>query len=207
MHRIRTLAAATAATAVLAGSLAATTPTLPASATSCGTWRWPVKTGTDATRYQVHSGTTNASIGWLDSLTPPSASMLDSTYAQDHRLGWPSNQPWPEFRFWQLNGVKLIAVKLEDDGDYHLRLQGPSGPLMIGEVPQPSCASGSLWLTGIESARAAIYTRYPVSLDYWTYINRIVDIRGIGFFDNEHGVTGAAPNDIELHPVTHIYFH
>lgn len=207
MHRIRALAAATATTAVLASGLAATTPTPPASATSCGIWRWPVKTGTDATRFQVHSGTTSASIGWLDSLRPPSSSTLDSTYATDHRLGWPPNQPWPEFRFWQLNGVKLIAVKLEDDGDYHLRLQGPSGPLMIGEVPQPACASGSLWLTGIESARAAIYTRFPVSLDYWTYINRIVDVRGIGFFDIEHGVTGAAPNDIELHPVTHIYFH
>jgi hypothetical protein len=126
--------------------------------------------------------------------------------AQNYRLDWPPNQPWPEFRFWQLNGVKLVAVKLEDDGDYHLRLQGPSGPLMIGEVPQPSCASGSLWLSGIESARSAIDSRYHVSLDYWTYVNRTVDVRGIGFFDIEHGVTGAAPNDIELHPVTHIYF-
>ena len=29
---------------------------------------------------------------------------------------------------------------------------------------------------------------------------------GLGFFDEEHNVTGAAPNDIELHPVVYIKF-
>jgi hypothetical protein len=29
---------------------------------------------------------------------------------------------------------------------------------------------------------------------------------GLGFFDKEHNVAGAAPNDIELHPVTYIRF-
>jgi len=29
---------------------------------------------------------------------------------------------------------------------------------------------------------------------------------GLGFFDEEHNVTGATPNDIELHPVIYIKF-
>jgi hypothetical protein len=28
--------------------------------------------------------------------------------------------------------------------------------------------------------------------------------KGLGFFDEEHGVTGAAPNKIELHPVIYV---
>jgi hypothetical protein len=33
-----------------------------------------------------------------------------------------------------------------------------------------------------------------------------IDIKGLGFFDEEHDVTGAAPNKIELHPVIYIRF-
>jgi hypothetical protein len=45
-----------------------------------------------------------------------------------------------------------------------------------------------------------------VSLSEWHYVNQTISIRGLGFFDEEHGVTGAAPNDIELHPVIWIRF-
>jgi len=194
-----TTAALAAAVLTAAGLALGISQAQPAQAsTTCGVWRWPVKTGSDATRYQVHSGTTATSIGYLAGRTPPSSF---GSYAQNHRI------KWPEFRFWQLNGVTLVAVKLEADGDYHLRLRNHRGKTMIGEVPKPSCvSSASLWKTGIKSARAAIYTRYAVSESSWTYVYRTADIRGIGFFDEDHGVTGAAPNDIELHPVTHIRF-
>jgi hypothetical protein len=34
----------------------------------------------------------------------------------------------------------------------------------------------------------------------------VVSISGIGFFDKKHGAKHAAPNDLEIHPVTKIQF-
>jgi hypothetical protein len=198
-HRIRNkTATALAAAFAAAGLVLGVAPAQPAhAATTCGVWRWPVKTGSDATRFQVSRTITSTTIGYLDRRVPPASF---GSFAQNHRI------KWPEFRTWQLNRVTLVAVKLEDDGDIHLRLRS-SGHLMIGEIPMPSCvSSASRWKTGITSARHAVTSRYSVSLSDWHYVYRTVSVRGLGFFDEEHGVTGAAPNDIELHPVIHIRF-
>jgi hypothetical protein len=121
------------------------------------------------------------------------------SYAQNHRVRW------PEFRTWQVRAT-LVALKLEDDGDIHVRLSS-SGHNMIAEVPLPRCvSSASLWKTEIASARHYLLARYSVSLYSWHYVYRTVSIRGLGFFDEEHGVTGAAPNDIEVHPVIWVSF-
>lgn len=180
-----------------AGTVAVVTPQA-AQASSCGTWRWPVKTGADATRYQVSKTTYFTGINYLDSLAPPSSF---GTYAYNHRI------KWPEFRAWQIDYTTLVAIKLEDDGDLHLRLRSTTGKTMIAEIPRPSCVSSlSLWKTPITNARNYVTSRYWVSLYSWHYIYRKIDIRGLGFFDSEHGVTGAAPNQIELHPVIYIHF-
>lgn len=210
-HRIAALtgtgvmiAALAAAVPAAAGAMAATTApglAVPAAAqapTACGYWRWPVKTGSDATRYQVSGTVTYTSVGYLDHLTPPAHF---GSYAQNHRI------TWPEFRTWQIDKVTLVAVKLEDDGDLHLRLRSSTGKDMIAEIPRPGCvSSASRWKTVITSARYAVTSRYWVSLYSWHYIYRSINIRGLGFFDEEHNVTGAAPNDIELHPVIYIKF-
>jgi hypothetical protein len=190
-----TTAAALAAAAVL--PVALTAGPAQASTIACGHFRWPVKTGSDATRNQVHRTVSLTTVAYLDRQARP-ASFTD--YAQNHRI-----KP-AEFRTWQINGVTLVAVKLESDGDIHLRLLS-TGKKMIGEIPLPRCvSSASLWKAAITSARGAVTSRYPVSLDSWHYVNRTISIRGLGFFDEEHGVTGAAPNDIELHPVIWIRF-
>jgi hypothetical protein len=202
-NRIRTRTAAALAAAAVASGLTLTgagaaSAAAPHAAVTihCGTWRWPVKTGSDATRYRVSKAVTYATIGHLDGLKPPSSF---GSYAQNHRIRW------PEFRTWQLNGVTLVAVRLEDDGDIHLRLLS-AGKTMIGEIPLPRCvSSASPWKAAITSARNAVTSRYSVSLGSWHYVNRTISIRGLGFFDEEHNVTGAAPNDIELHPVTAIW--
>jgi hypothetical protein len=189
-----------AATAVAVAATVCVTMTAgPAAANTiaCGHWRWPVKTGSDATRRQVHQTISNTTVAYLDRQTPPASF---GTNAQNHRI-----KP-AEFRTWQINGVTLIAIKLEDDGDIHLRLRS-AGNNMIAESPLPRCVSAaSLWKAGIASARNAITSRYWVSLSRWHYLYRTISIRGLGFFDEEHGVTGAAPNDIELHPVMWIRF-
>jgi hypothetical protein len=33
-----------------------------------------------------------------------------------------------------------------------------------------------------------------------------MDLHGIGYMDPLHGQIGVAPNGVELHPVTYIYF-
>jgi len=189
-----------AAALAVAATLSVTLTAGPASASTiaCGHWRWPVKTGSDATRHQVHRTISYTTVAYLDRQARP-ASFTD--YAQNHRI-----KP-AEFRTWQLSRITLVAVKLEDDGDIHLRLRSPAGNLMIGEIPLPRCvSSASLWKAAITSARSTVTSRYSVSLSEWHYVNRTISIRGLGFFDEEHNVTGAAPNDIELHPVIWIRF-
>jgi hypothetical protein len=172
-------------------------PSVAQASTTCGSWRWPVKTGSDATRYQVSRTVSYTSISYLDGRTPPSS----GSYAQNHRI------KWPEFRTWQINNVTLAAIKLESDSDLHLRLRGPGGSVMIAEVLAPGCvSSASRWSTGIRNARSAVTSRYWVSSYSWHYVYRSVNIQGLGFFDEEHNMAGAAPNDIELHPVTYIRF-
>jgi hypothetical protein len=197
-NRIKNKTAAALAAALTAAGLAlAIAPAQPAHAsTVCGGFRWPVKTGTDATRFKVSRTISYTSVGYLDHLVPPASF---GSYAWNHRI------KWPEFRTWQLKAT-LVAVKVEHDGDIHLRLRN-SGHLMIGEIPKPSCVSyASLWKAAITSARQAVTSRYWVSQSSWHYIYRTVSVRGLGFFDDETGTTGAAPNNIELHPVIHIRF-
>ncbi len=198
MNLIRKITAAAGSAGLVAAGLATALTAGPAMASSCGTWRWPVKTGSDATRNQVSRTISYSTIGYLDGRVPPASF---GSYAQDHRIRW------PEFRTWEVTRVTLVAVKLEDDGDIHLRLRSPAGRDMIAEIPRPGCVSSSSpWKAGITSARNAVTSRYTVSLSEWHYVYRTVSVRGLGFFDEEHGVTGAAPNDIELHPVTGIRF-
>src|SRR5258708_39221090 len=141
-------------------------------ASSCGTWRWPVKTGSDATRSQVSRTVSSPPIGCLDRRIPPASF---GTYAQNHRI------KWPEFRTWELTLVTLIADKLEDNSDIHLRLRSATGKLMIGEIPRPGCVSAAAsWKSLITSARTAITSRYSVSLSVCHYVNRLVNIRGLG---------------------------
>src|SRR5260370_28088114 len=143
-HRIAALTgagvmiAALGAAAPAAASTMATSPSagrmVPAAAqasTTCGSWRWPVKTGSDATRNQVSRTTRYTGVNYLDSLTPPGSF---GSYAQDHRV------IWPEFRTWQINDTTLVAVKLEDHRDLHLRLPRSTGQTMIAELPPPRCA-------------------------------------------------------------------
>lgn len=198
MIRLRYLAATLTAGGLLTGLVAVAVPAVPAQAATitCGAWRWPVKTGSDATRFQVSTTVRATTIGYLDGRTPPSAF---TSYAQNHRI---KSQ---EFKTWQVTAT-LVALKMEDDGDIHVRLRS-SGHNMIAEVPLGRCvSSASRWKAQIAAARDYLTSRYSVSLSAWHYVNRTVTVRGLGFFDSEHGVTGAAPNDIELHPVTFVRF-
>ncbi len=164
-------------------------------ATSCGVWRWPVKTGSDADRRKVDRTAVDTTIRRLRARTAP------SSFAgfQDHRFRG------AERHTYRLR-ARLTQFRLEDDGDIHLVLQNRSGKDMIAEIPRPGCvATSSLWKRAIRATRSTFTNHYLVTTS-WHFVNRRIRIRGLGFFDEVHNVTGQAPNGIELHPVTHIRF-
>jgi hypothetical protein len=164
-------------------------------ATTCGVWRWPVKTGSDADRRKVSKTVVDTTIRYLRARTAP------SSFAghQNRRFRG------AERHTYQLT-TRLTQFRLEDDGDIHLVLKNRSGKTMIAEIPRPGCvARSSLWKRAIRAARSSFTNRYRVTTS-WHFVNRRIRIRGLGFFDEIHNVTGQAPNGIELHPVTRIRF-
>jgi hypothetical protein len=197
VNRVKIKATATvAAVLTAAGLMVGVSPAQPSLASSCGVWRWTVKTGSDADRFKVSKTVDLTSIKHLVGLTAPS-SFAD--YYQRHRF------PGAERHTWQLT-ARLTQFRLEDDGDIHLVLKDSSGHNMIAEIPTPGCvANSSLWKAAIASARANFTHRYPVTTS-WHYVNRKILLRGLGFFDEVHDVTGQARNGIELHPVTRVSF-
>ncbi len=166
-------------------------------AASCGSWRWPVKTGADKDRHAVRTAVVRTTIRYLRARTAPSSF---PSYYQNHRFRG------AERHIYQLDGTRLTAFKLEDDGDIHLILKNNLGKSMIAEIPRPGCVrSSSLWRAAIATARASFMRRYTVTTS-WHHVSRRITIRGLGFFDEVHGQDGVAPNGIELHPVISVRF-
>jgi Fibronectin type III domain len=166
----------------------------PASSTgSCGVERWSVKTGTDADAGLVNqSSTTPTTIATMRGYAKP------ASLPANNRI-----QP-QETTIYSIEAT-LTEYKRETDSDYHLVIKDASGNTMITEVPDPACASGSTFGTGIQNARDEFNAKFtPTSTFKLT--NIAVRVRGIGFFDFLHGQTGVAPNGIELHPVLDILF-
>ncbi|HEX8108599.1 MAG TPA: hypothetical protein VF516_12785, partial [Kofleriaceae bacterium] len=160
---------------------------------SCGVERWAVKTGTDTTANLVN-------------LTPQ-----DTTIAAMRALAMPSSIPSTtripgsaETQAWRISAT-LTLFKLETDSDFHLVLSDASGATMIVEIPSPSCDAGSVWSTQISHSRNAMTAKFTPSGSFQT-ANVPVIVTGVGMFDFAHGQTGAAPNQIELHPVLDICF-
>jgi len=196
MKRIRSMTAALAAVLTVAGLTLAVAPAQPAQAITCGTWRWQVKTGADADRFKVSQTVDSTTVGHLRSLTAPSSF---PTFYQTHRFRG------AERHTWQLT-ARLTQYREEDDGDIHLVLRNSAGKDMIAEIPLGRCvALRSLWKSRIAAARATFTSHDPVSTS-WHFVNQTITLRGLGFFDEIHNVTGQAPNGMELHPVTRVRF-
>jgi hypothetical protein len=129
----------------------------------------------------------------------------------------------------------ITEVKLEQDGDYHLVLQGKNAKTtMIGEIPNPDPAyvGNPAWLAEIKTAREAMdkFLGGPLQpVDFapedmgpptkerpsgkekdespsMTPVGKTATMTGVGFFDSSHGQTGVAPTAIELHPIFSLKF-
>jgi hypothetical protein len=88
----------------------------------------------------------------------------------------------------------------------HLVIRNAAGKTMIAEIPSPRCVSRkSLWRSQIRAARRTFMARDHATTS-WKQVHQRITLRGLGFFDEIHDVTGQAPNGIELKPVTRVRF-
>jgi hypothetical protein len=160
------VAAAIKAAAMAEGQLAmAAGQVLLRLVTKPGIERWPVKTGTDQDvalvgkniigGHSLGAGIVDATVEELiriprpPDMTPPSS---DFPNYQGRRRG-------PvEMTVWRIEAT-VIALKQEQDGDYHLVLQGASGQTMVAEVPTPRppfVDASSPWTANMVVARKAV---------------------------------------------------
>jgi hypothetical protein len=182
----------------LAGALAAcngASPSLPTPSDleACKGERWPVKTGTDSDAAQVNTTPQDTTIAQLVALQPPSATTLVSDIFTAHR-----SAP-VETTTYKLTNVTLSSFQLSPDSDITLIVTDGTNQMNI-EMPDPSCASGSRFLSEITAVRNTFTARHQPTGTFTT-VNETITVTGVGFFDIPHGQPGQAPNGIELHPV------
>jgi hypothetical protein len=180
-----------------------------------GSTRWLIKTGQDPDA----------------PLVGPAANSIKTTVEELANLPRPADMPLTEssvvYNEKRAKPVetsiysveaKLILIKHENSGDYHLVLQGTSGQTMIAVAPNPADAfigANNRWKKEITDVRQQLDANFSPSsgtsttLPLGTSIKprlRFVRIAGVGFFNLVHGQTGVASNGLELHPLLSIDF-
>ncbi len=159
----------------------------------CGTERWQVKTLSDPDADRVELTPVATTVESLTALPRPG--YLPS-YGRSGQT---------ETTVFCVEGW-LAGFTTEADFDIHVVVAGleDTSATMIVEIPDArcsgACASGFAELYA--RARQALENR----LDTLATDTLRVRIMGVGFFDRPHGQYGAAPNNIELHPVLGIDF-
>jgi hypothetical protein len=166
---------------------------------SCGILRWPVKTATDLDVGEINETPKPATVAELRRLAKPL--ILD----KNRRAGS------IERTVYRVR-AKLLGWMKEEDGDLHLVIasRASSSRTMIIEIPSSECelACSSKYMQRFRAAYGAVMTRLGAPSARYRSLSQApwVNVVGIGFFDFNHGQTGRAPNDIELHPVLDIQF-
>lgn len=164
----------------------------PVCSTSCGRERWLVKTLDDPARDRVDfSRIVDATVAQLASLNTAATTMVG---------GW--RQAPIETTVYRVDAF-LVGVLDENDQDIHLILADRNDlqTTLIAEIPDPNCegACASGFASRYALARQLVEKHFS---------NRRAPVRvtGVGFIDFNHGQAGAAPNQVELHPVLAIEF-
>lgn len=165
---------------------------VPAAGLACGVERWAVKTLSDAAASSVDvSRVRMTTIKALNEL-PTRCSGLPNTRAFAE-----------EFALYEVVG-RIIFVRNEDDRDYHVAVADPSDSsyTIVTEVADPACsgAINSPHREAISTTRASFLNilagRSPSAL-----VGTTVRLRGVGFYDFNHGQIGRSRNCLELHPL------
>ena len=162
-----------------AGSAAVAVTAAEAKPIAPGVERWNVKVGADPTVTQVKNVVADTSVRELGALPRPSQLMpAESTHPayDDARIG-------PvETTVWRVR-VQIIALRMEQDGDYHLVLQDDSGATLVAEVPLPSATSkprpfvpaSSPFFKDIQSARAAVDAKFGPAIKATAFVPSIAN--------------------------------
>jgi len=175
---------------------------------TCGVERWSVKVGTDP----------DAGLVDLNTVVPTTIFDLGAIPAPPDPPGPPDNsRVAPTERTVYVVNALMTFYKKETDVDYHIVLQDEQGHTLIAEIPNPACIlapnpngpgrilAPSPFSAGIANSREKFDTRLTATPTFQS-ANLPVQVKGVAFFDFEHGQTGIAPNGIELHPVLEINF-
>ncbi len=149
----------------------------------CGVYRWRVKTLTDDEAGAIRLRPIDAEVRELTRFSKPDGFDRRRRNAN-------------EFYVYRVTAL-LVAVHTRLDQDVHLLLRDPKAPdaSMVAEIPNPLCAKRSRYEPNFAEARRvaeAIRARHTEIL---------VEVVGVGFFDELHEAIGSAPNGFELHPV------
>jgi hypothetical protein len=163
---------------------------------ACRTERLSVAVGKDKDARLIDSLPQSTTVQALAGFPKP------RKYPNNSRLGAAEHTTW-EVR------AAILKFKLDDDGDYHVVVGDKSGHTMIVEIQASACLKGSPFLKVVKEVRRHFEERFPRNppRQRRTPLKPIqVIIHGVGFFDRIHGQPEAAPNGIELSPVTLICF-
>ena len=129
-----------------------------------GKERWPVKTGSDDDVAKVNQLVVPATLEELIRIPRPAGMKDPSKTAkafQKRRAGT------TEKTIWRVD-CEMLALKMEDDGDYHLVLQGASGEMMVAEIPTPDppfVKATSPFVDGIRASRKAIDQKFKKTVE------------------------------------------
>jgi hypothetical protein len=161
----------------------------PPPAIACGVERWAVKTLSDAEVAAVDLTPIGTTVSALSGLAPRCSGLGDRRIGPD------------EFRTFEVV-ARVTLVRNEGDRDYHVAIADPvTGATMVTEVVDPSCggAAASPHRETLRLVRAQFD-----ALGAGALVGRTVRLRGVGFYDFDHGQTGRAASCLELHPLVGI---
>ena len=172
-----------------------TPPPPPNPGLACGVERWFVKTLADR----------DASLVNPSAVTP--ISIRDLNALPSHCEAGPDRRIYAEeFRVFEVAG-RVTYIAHEDDRDYHLALEDPNDPgsTVVTELADTVCSGAVMsphlaTLRSVEGMFASLLEGRSPS----TLVGTIVKVRGVGFYDFNHGQRGRSANCIELHPIVSI---
>ncbi len=179
----------------LSAPTAPTPPPSPSLGLACGVERWFVKTLADSDAARIAP----------EVATP--ISIRDLNALPSHCEAGPDRRIYAEeFRVFEIVG-RVSYVAHEDDRDYHIAVEDPNAPgfTVVTELADTVCSGAAMsphlaTLRSVEGMFATVLGGRSAS----SLVGSTVKIRGVGFYDFDHGQRGRSRNCIELHPILSI---
>jgi hypothetical protein len=163
---------------------------------TCGVERWPVKTLADADAGRINFVPVSSTISILSGLPAHCGGGPDAARAYGEEL-----------QVYEVTGL-ITLVRAEDDRDYHIALADPNQATstMVTEVADPGCigATGTLFAQQLLQDARLSFDVFRAGRSLTSLSGELVRVRGVGFYDFNHGQTGRSRSCIELHPVLSI---